>query len=295
MTRPWRTWGIAGALLALTGVLAGCGGSQPDVGGNRTRHVTAAEKYVALGDSYTSAPQVGNPTGPTQCQQTSANYPHLIAKELGLDLHDSSCAGAKTSDLTGHQVVAGFRVPPQMDALDKDTGLVTLSIGANDQNIFGNMVLTCAKLGLTDPTGSPCADASGGGAAQMDSYQRKLEGRISAAIAEIARRSPKARVLVIGYPQIFPRSGNCPELPFASGDVAFAHDVLLLLNDAVRAAAEHAHADYIDLWAASKGHDICSKDPWMAGARPIHPAIAYHPYAVEEQAVADLVVKALKK
>ena len=44
----------------------------------------------------------------------------------------------------------------------------------------------------------------------------------------------------------------------------------------------------------SRGHDVCSDDPWVNGAvtQPTR-ALAYHPFAVEQQAVADLVRDAL--
>jgi lysophospholipase L1-like esterase len=280
------------ALAALTGLTA-CGTPHADVSATRARSVTAQDRYVALGDSYTSAPGVGTPTGPTACIQTSLNYPHLVAKKLGLDLHDASCGGAKTSDLTGSQKVRTASIAPQLDALTSDTGLVTLSIGANDDGTFANLILTCGRLGATHPTGSPCTDQAGDVSTKLDDYQKILEDRITSVIAGIAQRAPKARVLVVGYPHVVPASGTCAELPFAAGDIPYAYRVNLMLNDAVRAAAERADAEFINIWAASEGHDICGADPWIAGLRPVHPAIVFHPYAAEERAVAGLIEKAL--
>ena len=59
----------------------------------------------------------------------------------------------------------------------------------------------------------------------------------------------------------------------------------------MRGAAKQTGADLVDLYAASAGHDICAADPWVNGHRA-EPgtALAYHPLAVEQQAVADLVL-----
>ena len=59
----------------------------------------------------------------------------------------------------------------------------------------------------------------------------------------------------------------------------------------MRGAAKQTGAEFVDMYAASDGHDICSDDPWVNG-RKTEPgtALAYHPLAVEQQAVADLVL-----
>lgn len=89
--------------------------------------------YVALGDSYTSGPDVPvqlgpttTPSAPSACQRSSANYPSLVARALGLQLDDVSCGGATTDDMTESQ---GPGIPPQFDALRSTTALVTVGIG----------------------------------------------------------------------------------------------------------------------------------------------------------------------
>ena len=63
----------------------------------------------------------------------------------------------------------------------------------------------------------------------------------------------------------------------------------------LRFAAEETGSTYVDVWAASQGHDICSEDPWVNGAvTDQQRAAAYHPFAEEQAAVADLVVDAFR-
>ena len=103
-------------------------------------------------------------------------------------------------------------------------------------------------------------------------------------------RSPDARIIVVGYPQIAPESGTCDALPLAAGDYAFVRQVNQGLSDAVRLGAADAGAEFLDLWGPSAGHDICSSDPWINGRVTTGAAAAYHPFAVEQQAVADLLL-----
>jgi hypothetical protein len=62
------------------------------------------------------------------------------------------------------------------------------------------------------------------------------------------------------------------------------------LRATLRAAAREAGADFVDLWGPSRGHEICSDDPWVNGGETDRSrALAYHPFAAEQQAVAELV------
>jgi hypothetical protein len=64
------------------------------------------------------------------------------------------------------------------------------------------------------------------------------------------------------------------------------------LTEMLRKAAQATGATYVDVWSASKDHDICAKDPWINGAVQDQQAAArYHPFAKEQAAVADLVIK----
>jgi hypothetical protein len=97
----------------------------------------------------------------------------------------------------------------------------------------------------------------------------------------------------VGYPQLIPPSGACPDrLPLATGDLPFARDVNRTLADAVAGAAQEADTGYVDVWRASRGHDVCADDPWVSGlAGDPSGAVPFHPLPAEQQAVARLVVQ----
>src|SRR4051794_40775956 len=56
-------------------------------------------KYVAMGDSYSSASGVlpPDPTG-VSCTRSLVNYPHDIAAATGAQLTDVTCGAAETKD-----------------------------------------------------------------------------------------------------------------------------------------------------------------------------------------------------
>ena len=61
-----------------------------------------------------------------------------------------------------------------------------------------------------------------------------------------------------------------------------------------RKRASATGSTYIDVWKASRGHDICSSDPWVNGSvTNRHKALAYHPFASGMRADAAAVLAAL--
>ena len=67
------------------------------------------------------------------------------------------------------------------------------------------------------------------------------------------------------------------------------------LGAATEAAAAEAEVEYVDVLAASEGHDICAGEAVGQRRRRHHRrASTMHPFAEEQQAVADLLVEALR-
>jgi len=283
----------ASVLVVAALLLAGCS-DPPKSKLDRSGAVPRGASYVALGDSYAAGPRLGPSSGAVGCEQTQGNYPHRLAERLGLDLTDVTCGGATTADLAGSQTPPnGEPVPPQLDALDADTDLVTIGIGGNDGKVFAELMTTCVGKAVEDRAGAPCTAEGAPFRVKAERHLAKLPGRMADVLAVIAERAPKARIVVVGYPAAFPESGTCALLPLARGDYPFAREYISRVNDALAAAAEQAGATYVDVWAATDGHDICATDPWIAGLIPAQPALEYHPYAQEQTVVTDLLVAEL--
>ncbi len=245
-------------------------------------------KYVALGDSYTSAPYVPPQTPGDPCLQSGANYPHLLAEDLPeLALTDVSCGGATTTNMIEPQVLGANRLAPQFDALSADTELVTIGIGANDFSLFAQLIYACFP-GVR--TGDVCHDASPRGVALQEIVSR-TQSNVQQVLDEIQVRSPNARVIVIPYPQLISPVASCPDrLPFGPADSAYIADVNRRVSQALVLAATESGVEYLDVLAASAGHDICADEPWVMGSRTdVTVAASFHPLLAEQRAVADLL------
>lgn len=251
--------------------------------------------YVALGDSYTAGPVIppASPTASPLCDQSAANYPHLTAKALGLSLADVSCGGAEVSDMTRSQHPG---VPPQFDALSARDTVVTLGIGGNDDNTFITAVAGCGLLGAADPAnkGAPCEKVFGNRFADNIASDAP---NIGAALDRIHVLAPRARVYVVGYPDILPQHGSCwPRMPMTTGDVAYLNGVERDLNGMLEREADENGATFVDTYEPSVGHDACQPESarWIEPAVPSSPAAFVHPNAAGEAAMASVVERAVK-
>jgi len=252
------------------------------------------DKYVAMGDSFASGAGLPQTTS-VVCQRSRLAYPALVAEKLDARLDDASCGGATTANVTAPQLIAAKSVPPQLDAVTRSTDLVTVELGYNDQNWFGALFPGCTDLAPRDPGGHPCQDAAPVGGRDPEATAHAIGEQVAATLESIEKKAPQARVLLIGYPQLVPASGTCPELPLAAGDYPFVRSMMELLDDELRAAADSAGVTYVDVMGPSAGHDICAGDKaWVNGGTTL-PGVAavYHPFARGQRALADLVLAAL--
>ena len=288
------------AIIALAAALAACSSDDEPrplpafETGLPAGAATAYDEYVALGDSYTAAPLVPPTDTSTLCLRSGVNYPALVARSMpGTALTDVSCSGASTENTVSPQTGRGGSVPPQFDALRPGTDLVTIGLGGNDERLFAGTLGGCVLVAPEDPTGAPCTEAARGGR-DIDRMLERITDNLVQVVAGVEERSPRARVLLVGYPQLIPETGTCEDLPLATGDYVFARTVNAGLAEAVEAAADDAGVEFVDLWGPSAGHDICAEDPWINGrVTSAATALAYHPLAVEQEAVARLVLDAL--
>jgi len=276
-------------LLTITAITVAVGLPAPAVA------AAATESYVATGDSYTAGPGIPNQLAdPPGCWRSDHNYPHLVAGARGSALRDRSCSGAATPDLTAPQPVFGGTNPAQLDALDSGVGLVSMQIGGNDIG-FSEILQRCTAL---LPLGTPCRDfyTSGG----TDEISRRIAAtgpKVGAALAEARRRSPRARLFVVGYPSILPEAqpGCWPVMPIAPGDVPYLRDKEKELNAMLATQAAATSATYVDVYGPSLGHDACQLPGirWVEPVVPLSPAAPVHPNAFGMQGMAAVLLDAM--
>jgi lysophospholipase L1-like esterase len=158
-------------------------------------------KVVAMGDSSASGTGAGDYQAGTgvsgDCFRSANSYSSVLvaglkAKGRRVTLNEVACSGAKVADL--RQPFRGQ--PAQVDSLQSDTGLVTLTIGGNDIGLaeFGG---ACVQ---SDCTG-PATDAV---LQRLDAMRRDVRKLLT----EIRSRSPRARIIVTGYGRQFTPGDN---------------------------------------------------------------------------------------
>jgi lysophospholipase L1-like esterase len=287
-------WILLGVLVLLGGQPSEAGaGDHAQAQARGERRALGIQQYVAIGDSYTAGS--GIPPGEqTGCWKSPRSYPHLVAKRIGATLHDASCGGATTEAVEAPQLLPGMELAPQAAPLDRRTDLVTISVGVNDAD-FAEILFHCSQIAPADPQGSPCrASYSSPQGDTLLSRIPPVGRKVQRVIRLVQEKSPEARVLVIGYPQLAPEHGTCPELPFAAGDYGYLREYIVDVDEALEEAARHTGVTYVDLLGPSRGHDICAgDDAWVLGAYSSPRTMIYHPFGNEHRAVAALVLAAL--
>lgn len=258
-------------------------------------HAAQPLRYVAMGDSYSAASGVlpPDPSAPFECLRSTNNFSHVIAAATGAALTDVTCGAAET----GHYFAAQYdNVPPQLDALAKDTQLVTMTIGGNDSGVFINAVTQCGAAGLsTAGMGSPCKDQYG--SSYEDTIRTTTYPSLVNALRAVRARAPRAKVAILGYPWILPPAVGCfDRMPVAEGDVPYLRGVQATLNDAVARAAAATGATYVDLSVASEGHDACQPigTRWVEPVLQTTNPVVVHPNALGESEMAANAMRVLK-
>ncbi|MGK8522912.1 SGNH/GDSL hydrolase family protein [Nocardia asteroides] len=243
-------------------------------------------EYVALGDSGAATTGVRHydSSSPPRCLRSTANTPKLLARDLGLQVDDRTCNAARIRDLTAAQQPG---IPPQFDPLGADTRLVTVHIGANDA-MMAQHVIACHVYGLFGTGGCAGPDWDADIEAIAQSY--------ATALREISIRSPKALIVVDGWP-LYVRDGGCPDLVgLRPADAAHIQAAFDRLNAVISRVAIAHGATYVDTRAASEGRDACAP----AGVRWIEPVIAtetlvpYHLTPQGMRGVADVILPAIR-
>ncbi|MCT1352597.1 SGNH/GDSL hydrolase family protein [Gordonia sp. JH63] len=276
----------AATILALLAGLVTAGGAQAADG----------YAYVNLGDSYSAGASVfpQATSAATFCSNSAINYSSLVAKRRGTEVVDVSCAGATTEDLTKSQ----YRWQgPQISAIGPATRLITLTIGANNNGLFSNSTSACQRAWMAAPlSATPCRDEFG--TSLVDEIKSSTYPDLVNALRLVGREAPRARVVLVGYPQIFPATGSAlcsASLLTTPGDTAYLHRVFKALNAAMRRAAAATRVTFVDMTKVSAGHDACAGERrWVEPTLGAVSFPAMHANARGQKAMAEQVEAALR-
>ena len=237
-------------------------------------------QYLALGDSFASgegAYQYKSFTDVTdnKCHLSLRSYPYLISSALGYGQFESvACSGAVIEDLRNNsedyrrdnaqargmfeeefdsEILSGF-LPgyrAQKEFVSKNLpNVITLSAGGNDIG-FGDIITRCIDS-------DTCYDNYEDRLmlAQLVNHQfeplSKMYNELKAA------NDPRAKIYVVGYPQVAAEDGACDmNVHLNSSERTFAKLLISHLNGVIKKAAEHAGVFYVDVEDAFDGHKMC--------------------------------------
>lgn len=275
---------IGASVLAL---LAGC--ATP-----RESALPAGARYVAMGSSFAAGAGIGptKPGTPERCQRTAINYASLLAARMELSLDDQTCGGATSAHITG----PWNELPPQADALDPDTRLVTVTIGGNDINYVGNLF----AAGCDPATGMviqgrkvPCFAMRPSG---DDAYERLRTG-LRAVAAEVRRRAPQATLVFVQYVTLVP-DAPCDSAKLSPENAAVARTIGERLAAVTAEVARESGALVLPADQLSRGHTTCDAVPWSIGLPTGYDGkggAPWHPTAAGHAAIADALGALLKR
>jgi lysophospholipase L1-like esterase len=245
-------------------------------------------RYVSMGSSYAAGPGVGTRDAASRgCDRSLSNYARTVAARHKLDLVDVACSGATTDNILRHGQ-HGFAA--QVEAVTPDTRLVSILIGGNDIAYVGNLFgMSCRGSG-----GSACQVVDEDG---VDRRLAALPASLDRVVAEVRRRAPGARIVLVGYLPAVPAlpalgPGQCAALPLAPADAARMRDATARLRQAFEAAAARNRVELVAAAAIGARHEICAAAPYVTGYHPARepgwPApVAYHPNQAGMDGIAD--------
>ncbi|MDX6691343.1 MAG: hypothetical protein QOG15_2800 [Solirubrobacteraceae bacterium] len=261
-------------------------------------HAAAPRSYAALGDSYTAAPLIAPPSADSAagCFRNHANYPSLVAQALQIgELRDASCSGATTAYMTAAQLDGQG---PQFASLSSDVELVTIGIGFNDARL--SRVITECPIASLLVVGPSCRSRYAAGGQDAILADIHATGpKVAAMLRSVHDRAPQARVLLVGYPQMVPNDGRTcfPTVPLSADDNRYFDSLIQALNATLRGEAASGDAEFVDMYARSAGHDMCTSagTKWWEGAIISSAAFPWHPNGKGAQAMAGAILEELNQ
>jgi lysophospholipase L1-like esterase len=242
-------------------------------------------EYVALGDSYAAGQGGGSYLN--TCLESPNGYPYVLDPKRRIDLQtNAACTGATTSNVISNQ----------LSALDEDTALVTLTVGAADLHL-SDVLTACTAV---PPTGCQAAINSAllllaappGG-------QSVLGVRLTSLYEMVAAAAPNALIVVTGYPYLFDQPANCaplPSTPSPSDIMGRINCATAALNSTIQQAVAAQDSEinivYVDVTDEFAGHGIGSEEPFINSESD--PIGAYHPNAAGYRAYAKAIFAAVR-
>lgn len=263
--------------------------------------VTAATKgnYAALGDSYASGEGSNGTRGDRQnpyindkrgnsgndgCHRSSNAATQGLQKQYTFKGGSSfvACSGA-TSDQVRNGNGGGHGEPAQIGKanpnLNQHTSTVTITVGGDDLH-FADVVTACVENPhiIVDR----CTQKRGQIQKDMNELFRPRpeyggHSKYQQLLLDIHKQAPNARILVSGYPHLFPEPPKKNDLAITKSDQEFLNGEARKLDNQISQQVgrldqqvyggrqKMGSFEYVDDWDALKGHEETTDHPWING------------------------------
>lgn len=242
-------------------------------------------RYVAFGDSYASGEGALDASnyeegtdgdqGGNGCRRASTAYSYYVGASVSTpgDLHFVACSGARTWHF--YEAQAPDHDTPQLPQFDMadlgaDVELVTLSIGGNDAG-FSDIIKECV-FGFELLPWNHCSSDAGKSEEPVQDALARLRGEptqydkgnpktvaLSRIYEQIRRQAPRARVMVVGYPQFFRTGGTsffrCSGVDKV--DQQWTNEKVAEMNEMLREEAENLGLEFVDVSPVFETHRLC--------------------------------------
>lgn len=283
----------AAALLA-TVVCAGLATATPPPASGKT--------LVVMGDSFTA--NGAHLLDVRYCPQGLTSWPDQFARLMGVygtpDFENVSCSGASLtrSPGSGYVLVQEALEAVSAGSFGPRTKVVAIQMGLND--VWGSMDMLWEIVGCVFGVLAGCGTVPATPGSIPD-YENVTGAnyieRARQVVAYVRYYAPSARIVLVGYPSIFPahQDKGCTSVfgqPIVQ-NAGLAVKDLDHLDVAQREAAAALQIDYFDSRAVTAGHDLCSAQPWLRGWLDPRPqqdgilAMPMHPTPSADAAVAN--------
>lgn len=224
--------------------------------------------WVSLGDSFSSGeanPPWDKGTGEFRfgkrrngCHRSARGWPRLIG--VSQQRH-FACSGAVIDDIysaqekTGSDSIGGQRDRLAESATESPVSLILITVGGNDAG-FAEVLRKCR------------VPRRGGCLQQMEKVEipriKALHARLTSAYKDV-RTAGGGRVVVIGYPDIFPspneRWTRCNWMN--DGEKRRVARFADVLDTTIETAARKAGVEFVSVRNVLDGHELCTPKSWV--------------------------------
>jgi lysophospholipase L1-like esterase len=289
----------------------------------------APYKYVALGDSFSSGEGSEPYFQPSnQCHRSTTGYatavelPGMIGSSIyqmklagqpGIEWGFQACSGATTTAVLSSGLhgdpIAQLELDRSKDTgndydlpVDAATSLVTMTIGGNDIGFSSFMNFCAFSKNCTTEKYEGLTFAQ-----RMQKLRAELSPKLDKIYSTIKTRAPGAKVLVLGYPQLFPATAaeqNCATLAqktyttkvgnkkqqrwvgYSRAEQKYLRQVLIDLNQLIAERARANGVQFVPVDSYFAGHEVCGqRGEWINGPSAQRPTdgqnwltgLSFHP------------------